>query len=94
MAVALLVAAGSGERLGAGRPKAFVALAGRPMIEWSPDALRAAGISEIVVAAPAGHEVEGCVTVPGGVTCSESVRAALQRRRPATWLCTTRRGRS
>ncbi len=77
MAVALLVAAGSGERLGAGRPKAFVVLAGRPMIEWSLEALRAAGISEIVVAAPPGHDVEGCVTVPGGVTRSESVRAAL-----------------
>ena len=54
MAVALLVAAGSGERLGASRPKAFVALAGRPMLEWSVDALRAAGLSEIVVALPAG----------------------------------------
>jgi 2-C-methyl-D-erythritol 4-phosphate cytidylyltransferase len=29
------------------------------------------------VAAPAGHDVEGCVTVPGGATRSESVRAAL-----------------
>jgi 2-C-methyl-D-erythritol 4-phosphate cytidylyltransferase len=77
MAVALLVAAGSGERLGAGRPKAFVVVAGRPMIDWSLDALRAAGIGEIVVAAPPGHEVEGCVTVPGGATRSESVRAAL-----------------
>ena len=37
MAVALLVAAGSGERLGAGRPKAFVVVAGRPMLEWSLD---------------------------------------------------------
>lgn len=77
MAVALLVAAGSGERLGAGRPKAFVVLAGRPMLEWSLDALRAAGISEIVVAAPPGHEIEGCVSAPGGATRSESVRAAL-----------------
>ena len=42
-AVALLVAAGSGERLGASRPKAFVALAGRPMLEWSLDALRGGG---------------------------------------------------
>ena len=43
-AVALLVAAGSGERLGADRPKAFVVLAGRPMLEWSLEALAAAGI--------------------------------------------------
>jgi len=77
MAVALLVAAGSGERLGAGRPKAFVVLAGRPMLEWSLEALRTAGIEDIVVAAPPGHEVAGCVTVPGGATRSESVRAAL-----------------
>ena len=54
MAVALLVAAGSGERLGAGRPKAFVVLAGRPMLEWSLDALRAAGIADVVVARAAG----------------------------------------
>jgi 2-C-methyl-D-erythritol 4-phosphate cytidylyltransferase len=39
--------------------------------------LRAAGIDEIVVAAPPGHEVEGCVTVAGGATRSASVRAAL-----------------
>src|SRR5215211_1424925 len=51
-AVALLVAAGSGERLGASRPKAFVVLAGRPMLEWSLDALRAAGLDDVVVALP------------------------------------------
>ena len=78
MAVALLVAAGSGERLGAGRPKAFVILAGRPMIEWSLDALREAGIHEIVVALPPGEPVpDDCRGVPGGATRSESVRAAL-----------------
>jgi 2-C-methyl-D-erythritol 4-phosphate cytidylyltransferase len=77
MAVALLVAAGSGERLGAGRPKAFVVLAGRPMLEWSLDALRAAGIEDIVVARPAGYAIDGVVTVDGGATRSASVRAAL-----------------
>jgi 2-C-methyl-D-erythritol 4-phosphate cytidylyltransferase len=30
MTIALILAAGSGERFGAGRPKAFVELAGRP----------------------------------------------------------------
>ena len=39
MTVALIVAAGSGERLGAGRPKALVELAGRPLVQWSIDAL-------------------------------------------------------
>jgi 2-C-methyl-D-erythritol 4-phosphate cytidylyltransferase len=78
MAVALLVAAGSGERLGAGRPKAFVELAGRPMLEWSLAALRAAGIAEIVVALPPGESAPaGTIGVPGGVARSESVRAAL-----------------
>jgi 2-C-methyl-D-erythritol 4-phosphate cytidylyltransferase len=78
MAVALLVAAGSGERLGAGRPKAFVALAGRPMLEWSLDALRAAGLRDIVVALPPGEPAPaGCTGVPGGATRSASVRAAL-----------------
>lgn len=78
MAVALLVAAGSGERLGAGRPKAFVVVAGRPMIEWSLDALRVAGIDEIVVAMPPGEAApHDCQGVAGGATRSESVRAAL-----------------
>ena len=83
-AVALLVAAGSGERLGASRPKAFVTLAGRPMLEWSVDALRAAGLDEIVVALPDGEPApEGCAGVPGGVTRSESVRAALAAAAPS-----------
>jgi 2-C-methyl-D-erythritol 4-phosphate cytidylyltransferase len=78
LAVALLVAAGSGERLGADRPKAFVVLAGRPMLEWSVEALVAAGIEEIVVALPPGGAAPpGCVGVPGGVTRSASVRSAL-----------------
>jgi 2-C-methyl-D-erythritol 4-phosphate cytidylyltransferase len=75
---AVLVAAGSGERLGAGRPKAFVALAGRPMLEWSVAAIRAAGIERIAVALPDGETApEGCRGVRGGSTRSESVRAAL-----------------
>ena len=79
MAVALLVAAGSGERLGADRPKAFVVLAGRPMLEWSVLALREAGIEEIVVALPPGGSAPpGCVGVAGGATRSASVRSALR----------------
>jgi 2-C-methyl-D-erythritol 4-phosphate cytidylyltransferase len=59
-------------------PKAFVELAGRPMLEWSLDALRAAGIADIVVALPSGGIApDGCVGVHGGATRSESVRAAL-----------------
>jgi 2-C-methyl-D-erythritol 4-phosphate cytidylyltransferase len=82
MAVALVVAAGRGERLGSGRPKALVNLCGRPMLEWSVAALRSvAAVSEIVVALP-GEELAsapaGTVAVRGGAVRSESVRAALQ----------------
>jgi len=78
VAVAILVAAGSGERLGATQPKAFVVLAGRPMLEWSLDALRAAGIEQIVVALPPGERAPaGCSGVAGGATRSQSVRNAL-----------------
>src|ERR1700754_2660831 len=75
---ALLLAAGSGSRLGASIPKAFVELAGRPLIEWSLDALRAAGIENIVVALPADVPAPaGCTGVRGGATRSESVLRAL-----------------
>jgi 2-C-methyl-D-erythritol 4-phosphate cytidylyltransferase len=79
MAVALIVAAGRGERLGAEGPKAFVVLAGRPMLEWSLDALRAvAAVERIVVALPEGAPAPaGVVGVAGGTERSHSVRAAL-----------------
>lgn len=81
MAVALLVAAGRGERLGRDRPKALVLLAGRPMLEWSVDALaHVAAVQEIVIALPPEHlhaAPPGTVPVAGGEFRSESVRAAL-----------------
>jgi 2-C-methyl-D-erythritol 4-phosphate cytidylyltransferase len=84
MAIALIVAAGSGERLGAGRPKALVELAGRPMLDWSLQALVASPeIEQVVVALPAGAGLpevsgEGVIGVEGGATRSESVRCALE----------------
>jgi 2-C-methyl-D-erythritol 4-phosphate cytidylyltransferase len=79
MAVALVVAAGRGERLGTDRPKAFVMLGGRPMVQWSIDALRAVDeVRRIVVALPPGvHAPAGTLGVPGGRERSHSVRAAL-----------------
>jgi 2-C-methyl-D-erythritol 4-phosphate cytidylyltransferase len=78
---AILVAAGSGVRMGARAPKALLPLAGRPMLAWSLAALD--GVGTIVVAAPAGHEAEvravagGAAVVPGGASRAESVAAAL-----------------
>jgi 2-C-methyl-D-erythritol 4-phosphate cytidylyltransferase len=85
MTVALIVAAGSGERLGAGVPKAYVELAGRPMLQWSVDALSAtAGIEEIVVALPPGGVApQGTVGVTGGSCRSESVARGLEAARPS-----------
>jgi len=79
VAVALLVAAGRGERLGSSRPKAFVALAGRSMVEWSVLALRAVReIEHVVVALPPGVTAPpGTIGVQGGEQRSHSVRAAL-----------------
>jgi 2-C-methyl-D-erythritol 4-phosphate cytidylyltransferase len=82
VAVALIVAAGRGERLGSDRPKALVTLGGRTMLEWSVEALRSVpGIERIVVALPAGsltEAPEGTVAVAGGAVRSASVREALR----------------
>jgi 2-C-methyl-D-erythritol 4-phosphate cytidylyltransferase len=81
MAVALIVAAGRGERLGSGRPKALVPLCGRPMLEWSVVALQAVpAVTQIVIALPAdelGAAPEGTLAVSGGLQRSHSVRNAL-----------------
>ena len=78
-AVALVVAAGRGERLGSDGPKAFVPLAGRPMLAWSVAALQAVpAVTRIVVALPEGAVAPaGCVGVVGGAERSHSVRAAM-----------------
>lgn len=88
---AVLAAAGSGERLGAERPKAFARLGERVLLAESLERLDASDwVDAIVVAAPAGWEepvillaeelgcakVGACVT--GGATRAESVRAALE----------------
>src|SRR5262247_1545943 len=82
---AIVVAAGSGVRMGADAPKALIPLAGRPMLAWSLAAL--AGLDAVVVAAPPGHlgEAEAVVAealpgarvVAGGASRAESVAAGL-----------------
>jgi 2-C-methyl-D-erythritol 4-phosphate cytidylyltransferase len=81
MAVAVVVAAGRGERLGHTRPKALVPLAGRPMVQWSVDALRAtSGVEKIVVVLPEDElsaAPDGVTAVAGGAVRSASVRNGL-----------------
>ena len=88
---AILVAAGSGDRLCADRPKAFVALGGRVLLAESLERLdSSAWIDAVVVAVPADWEEAAIVlaeelvaskvaaVVTGGATRAESVRAALE----------------
>jgi 2-C-methyl-D-erythritol 4-phosphate cytidylyltransferase len=79
MAVAVIVAAGRGERLGAGVPKALVQVAGRALVQWSIDALgEVEEIDEIVLALPPGAQAPlGVSAVDGGAVRSDSVRRAL-----------------
>jgi 2-C-methyl-D-erythritol 4-phosphate cytidylyltransferase len=86
--VAIVLGAGTGERLGTGEPKAFLEVAGRPLLSWASEAAAATpGIGSIVVTAPEGGEARarGCLdglavpfrVVTGGATRQASVRAAL-----------------
>jgi 2-C-methyl-D-erythritol 4-phosphate cytidylyltransferase len=79
MSIALILAAGSGERLGLSRPKALVELAGRPLVDWSIEALSGVGgIETVVVALPPGTPAPpGVRAVDGGAVRSDSVRRAL-----------------
>ena len=80
---AVLVAAGRGERLGVGGPKALLPLAGRTLLEHALDGLRAAGISRLVVVHPPGLGDTAAQLAPdaefavGGDTRTASVRAGL-----------------
>jgi 2-C-methyl-D-erythritol 4-phosphate cytidylyltransferase len=79
----VVVAAGLGERLGAGRPKALLDLAGRTLIERALDGLRRAGIERLVVVHPPGFAdvfaplVGDAALVPGGASRTDSVRAGV-----------------
>ncbi|MBA3764226.1 MAG: 2-C-methyl-D-erythritol 4-phosphate cytidylyltransferase, partial [Actinobacteria bacterium] len=88
-AVAIVLAAGAGRRLGAEEPKAFLLIGGRPILAVATGAAAASpAVSSVVVTAPAGWEdrarecVEGCglpvVVVTGGSTRLASVLAALE----------------
>lgn len=87
---AVVVAAGSGERLGAEHPKAFVAFGDDPLIVSSVAALDDhPAIDGIVLVVPAGWEEratfmaddigagKAAIAVPGGATRSDSVAAGV-----------------
>jgi len=81
----IVVAAGSGTRLGRPEPKALVPLMDRPLLSWTLDSLASLSFAGRVIAAPPGRidEVrklagEGAKVVEGGATRSESVRRAFQ----------------
>jgi 2-C-methyl-D-erythritol 4-phosphate cytidylyltransferase len=80
--VGIVPAGGSGERLGADRPKAFVVCAGRPLVEWSLEVLGSV-CERVVVAAPQGWDEEPDF-VRGGESRSASVRNALDAAPEAT----------
>ena len=90
-ASAIIVAAGSGVRLGSNMPKAFVKLGGRAMLSYSlATVAQVASISEVVIAVPEGFENAARAEVsaaglampvkitPGGIERQDSVRIALE----------------
>ena len=90
----ILVAAGSGTRLGSPLPKAFVSVGGKPLLQRALETV--AGWSRcdsVVLVVPAGYEaparalaadVSGLQVVIGGDTRSDSVRQGLAALPPAT----------
>ena len=87
-AVALLLGAGRGSRLGADRPKAFLPLAGRPLLAYAVASVEACDrVSGFIVVAPEGRENEArdlaadgklLGVVPGAPTRQESARRGLE----------------
>ncbi|MFZ0833424.1 MAG: 2-C-methyl-D-erythritol 4-phosphate cytidylyltransferase [Mycobacterium sp.] len=83
--VAVVPAAGSGDRLGAGTPKAFVRLGGQTLLERALAGLRDSGaVDAVVVAVPPDRTDEAklilgadATVVAGGSHRTESVRRAL-----------------
>lgn len=84
---AIIVAAGSGSRIGAGPAKQWRLLGGRPVLQWSIDALQRAGATSGVVVIPPGDEAQarailgdrpGWRLTEGGATRALSVQAGLR----------------
>ena len=55
-AIAIILAAGPGKRMGAVKPKVLMALDGKPLVIWVLEAVRTAGIKRVIVVI--GHQGE------------------------------------
>ena len=80
---AILVAAGSGQRFGADRPKQFTVCAGKPVVRWAAERLlpHVALLQPVGDAASLGGALEGLAHLPvvaGGAVRQDSVRAGLE----------------
>ncbi len=84
--VALVPAAGRGERFGSAAPKQLAEIAGRPSLAWTLERLLACGVDRLVVALPADPAAARGLVLPedprlvrttGGATRQDSVAACL-----------------
>lgn len=84
---AIVVAAGSGSRAGAGVSKQWRTVAGKPVARWSIEAFFAAGAKTVVAVVPADEmetarqilgDLDGLIFTAGGATRAQSVMAGLK----------------
>jgi 2-C-methyl-D-erythritol 4-phosphate cytidylyltransferase len=92
--VAVVLAGGTGQRVGGATPKQLIEVAGRPILSYAIEAFEnAAGIDEILVVMAAGHEAAAAAiarpfskvkaVLSGGDTRTESTLRALEALRAA-----------
>ena len=79
--VGIILAGGRGDRFGSHIPKQFVSLNGKPVIQYSIDALEPA-CDEIILVSDVPYKDYTCV--PSGITRSESVWNAVNHLRDAS----------
>lgn len=89
----LIAAAGSGRRMGAGRSKGLLTLAGRPLLLWAISPFLHSGLVECLIVVARAEEIDviceildsglsptiPVIVVPGGEERADSVRAGLER---------------
>jgi 2-C-methyl-D-erythritol 4-phosphate cytidylyltransferase len=78
--LAILVAAGRGERMGAGRPKAFLPIGGQPMLLRAAHAFEAASAVDAIVAVVPRADIAEARDILAAVSKLRSVVAGGQRR--------------